>query len=298
MDFSLRDLSYFLAVVTHGHLGRAASACAVTQPALSKSLKRLEDETGLALFDRAGRAIRPTSAGLAFAEHARKVVNQYEDTVRHTESLRAGGGGLLRLGATAATMDTVVMPALEILLPEQPGLRVVLTLGLSDELPDLVERGDLDLAVAPSDGTRGGVLRQDAMGHDVLRLVAGRRNALFKRSAISLADLVDQRWILPKRTSVARQRLDASFARADQPLPRAVLEVDFISAGVLQLVAGTDLLTVAPASLLEDAAPAGVAALPVDAALPLKRDISLLSRRQAVWSPMMKAFRAVLKNRS
>jgi DNA-binding transcriptional LysR family regulator len=298
MDFSLRDLSYFLAVVTHGHLGRAASACTVTQPALSKSLKRLEDETGLALFDRAGRAIRPTSAGLAFAEHARRVVNQYEDAVRHAEGLRSGEGGLLRLGATAATMDTVVMPALEILLPAQPGLQVVLTLGLSDELPDLVEQGDLDLAVAPSDGTRGGVLRQDAMGQDVLRLVAGRRNPLFKRAGIALADLRGQRWILPKRTSVARQRLDAFFARADQPLPRAVLEVDFISAGALKLVAGTDLLTVAPAALLEDTAESGVAALPLEAALPLTRDISLLSRRQAVWSPMMKAFRAVLKNRS
>lgn len=298
MDLSLRDLTYFLAVVTHGHLGRAASACAVTQPALSKSLKRLEDETGLALFDRAGRAIRPTSAGLAFAEHARKVVNQYEDTVRHAEGLRDGGGGLLRLGATAATMDTVVMPALEVLLPAQPGLRVALTLGLSDELPDLIERGDLDLAVAPSDGTRGGVLRQDAMGHDLLRLVAARRHPLFKRPAIALADLADQRWILPKRTSVARQRLDAFFARTDQALPNAVLEVDFISAGALKLVAGTDLLTIAPASLLEDAAEAGVAALPVDASLPLKRDISLLSRRRAVWSPMMKAFRAVLKARS
>jgi LysR family transcriptional regulator, cyn operon transcriptional activator len=297
MDLSLRDLSYFLAVVAHGHLGRAASACAVTQPALSKSLKRLEDETGLALFDRAGRAIRPTSAGLAFAEHARKVVNQYEDAVRHAQGLRSGGGGLLRLGATAATMDTVVMPALQVLLPKQPELRVVLTLGLSDELPDLVERGDLDLAVAPADGARGGVLRQDAMGHDLLRLVASRRNPLFKRPALGLADLADQRWILPKRTSVARQRLDASFARADRPLPRAALEVDFISAGALKLVAGTDLLTVAPDSLLEDAGDTGVAALPLDAALPLKRDISLLSRRQAVWSPMMKAFRTVLRSR-
>jgi len=297
MDFSLRDLSYFLAVVTHGHLGRAASACAVTQPALSKSLKRLEDETGLALFDRAGRAIRPTSAGLAFAEHARKVVNQYDDAVRHAEGLRTGGAGLLRLGATAATMDTVVMPALELLLPAQPGLRVVLTLGLSDELPDVVEQGDVDLAVAPSDGGRGGILRQDAVGQDVRRLVASRRHPLYRRGPVSLDDLAGQRWILPKRTSVARQRLDAFFARADRPLPRAALEVDFISAGALKLVAASELLTLAPAGLLEDSAEAGVAALRVQAALPLSRDISLLSRRGAVWSPMMKAFRAVLKSR-
>jgi DNA-binding transcriptional LysR family regulator len=296
MDFSLRDLSYFLAVVTHGHLGRAASACDVTQPALSKSLKRLEDETGLALFRRAGRTIRPTSEGLAFADHARRVVNQYEDAVRHAEGLRAGTGGLLRLGATAATMDTVVMPALERLLPAQPGLQVVLTLALSDELPDRVEHGDLDLAVAPSDRARGGVLRHEAVGQDVLRLVAGRRNPLLRQPAITLADLAGRRWILPKRTSVARQRLDAFFALADQPLPRAALEVDFISAGALKLVAGTDLLTLAPAALLQDSGEAGVAALAIAAALPLTRDISLLSRRQVVWSPMMKAFRQVLKS--
>jgi DNA-binding transcriptional LysR family regulator len=297
MNLSLRDLTYFLAVLTHGNLGRAASACAVTQPALSKSLKRVEDETGLQLIDRSGRAIRPTSAGLAFAGHARKVVLQYEDAVRHAQGLQQGEGGLLRIGATAATMDTVVIPALQQLLPARPGLQATVTLGLSDELPDLIQQGALDLAVAPADAAHAGVLRQEPVGQDRLQLVAGRANELAGKRRISLEDLARQRWVLPKRTSVARQRLDAFLAEADVPPLYAALEVDFISAGTLKLVGATDLLTIAPAALLEDAPDAAVVALSIGASLPLRRDISLLSRRRAVWSPMMNAFRSALKSR-
>lgn len=298
MNLSLRDLSYFLAVAAHGHLGRAASACAVTQPALSKSLKRLEDETGLELVDRSTRNIRLTSAGLAFAEHARNVVNQYEDAVRHADGLRTGDTGLLRIGATAATMDTVIMPALESLLPGRPGVRVTLNLGLSDELADWINQGALDIAVAPAYAAHPAILCQEAIGQDVLRVVAGRRNPLFSRPRIPLQDLAAQRWILPKSTSVARQHLDAFFARAGVALPRAALEVDFISPGALKLVAASDLLTIIPASLLDGAPDAGIAALSIGLELPLRRDISLMSRRGAVWSPLMTAFRTVLKNRT
>jgi DNA-binding transcriptional LysR family regulator len=297
MNVSLRDLEYFLAVAAHGHLGRAASACSVTQPALSKSLKRLEDETGLELVDRSARGIRLTSAGLAFAEHARNVVTQYEDAVRQADALRGGDTGLLRLGATAATMDTVVMPALETLLPHRPGLRVSLTLGLTDELADWINQGALDLAVAPVYAAQPAVLVREPMGQDELRVVAARAHPLRTRPALALSDLAEQRWILPKATSIARQHLDAFFARAGLALPRAALELDFISLGALKLVAGSTLLTIIPALLLEDAPDAGVAALPLDLDVPLRRDVSLLSRRGVTWSPLMKAFRAALENR-
>ncbi|ALM83476.1 LysR family transcriptional regulator [Bordetella sp. N] len=293
MNPSLRDLSYFLAVVAHGHLGRAASACAVTQPALSKSLKRLEEDTGLALFDRGARAVRPTAAGLAFAEHARKVVDQYEDAIRHAQALSSGEGGLLRVGATAAAMDTAVLPALEILLPESPGLRVVSTMGVADELHDLLEQGALDAVVAPMERVVPAALRQQAVGRDDLRIVVRRGHPLLKHEAVTLEVLAGQRWILPKRTSLLRQQLDAAYANAWLEPPVPVLEVDFVSAGALKLVAKGDSLTVVPATLLEDAT--GVVALPTAAKLPLRREVALVTRRSAVWSPQMKALRASLQ---
>jgi DNA-binding transcriptional LysR family regulator len=79
MNLSLRDIEYFLAVVEHGNLDRAAAACGVSQPALSKSLQPLEADTGLALLDRGGRGLRLTSAGLAFREHAQRLWAEYRD---------------------------------------------------------------------------------------------------------------------------------------------------------------------------------------------------------------------------
>jgi hypothetical protein len=61
----------------------------------------------------------------------------------------------------------------------------------------------------------------------------------------------------------------------------------------LKLVAGGDNLTVVPATVLEDAS--GVVALPVAAKLPLRREVALVTRRNAVWSPQMKALRASLQ---
>ena len=59
---NLRDLRYVLAVAEHGHFGRAAEACGVSQPTLSVQLRKLEELLGLALFERGGKGVAPTPA--------------------------------------------------------------------------------------------------------------------------------------------------------------------------------------------------------------------------------------------
>ena len=81
MNLSLRDIEYFLAAVEYGNLERAAASFGVSQPALSKSLQRLEADTGLALLDRSGRGLRLTSAGLVFLEHAKRLWAEYRDAM-------------------------------------------------------------------------------------------------------------------------------------------------------------------------------------------------------------------------
>lgn len=292
MNLSLRDIEYFLACVEHGNLDRAAAACGVSQPALSKSLQRLEADTGLALLDRGGRGLRLTSAGLAFKGHAEKLQAEYRDAVRHAMELRVGEAGLLRIGATGATVDSVVTPALQRLLPRRPALRVQLTQGLSDDLNDQVASGKLDLAVTPIYTDVPATLHQELIKEDTLCVAAARGHPLASRRKLALRDLAGQRWILPQPTSIARKALDALYAEAGLDLPVAALEVQHFSRGTLALLAESDLLAVLPQSAL--GAGMDIAVLPVALGKPLRRSIALITRRATTWSPLMKEFRAVV----
>ncbi|WP_165645926.1 LysR family transcriptional regulator [Bordetella bronchiseptica] len=292
MNLSLRDIEYFLAVIEHGSLGRAATACCVTQPALSKSLQRLEADTGLALLERGGRGLRLTSAGLAFREHAQKLWAQYRDAVRHAMELRVGEAGLLRVGATGATMDAYVMPALQRLLPLRPALRVQLTQGLSDDLNAQVASGRLDLAVIPIYGDIQPALRQDLIAEDGLCVAARQGHPLAARRKLSLRDLEGHRWILPHPSSVARQALDQRYADAGLQPPPAALEVQHFSSGALAMLARSDVLALLPQSALQMGA--AIAVLPVALGRSMRRSIVLISRHGAAWSPLMSEFRAAV----
>ncbi|MNT15392.1 HTH-type transcriptional regulator CynR [compost metagenome] len=285
----MRDIEYFLAAVEHGHLERAAAACGVSQPALSKSLRRLEADTGLALMLRHGRGLTLSSEGMVFLQHAKRLWAEYRDAVRHAMELRVGEAGLLRLGATGATMDSVVMPVLDRLLPRRPALRVQLTQGLSDDLNARVESGKLDLAITPvyTDGPAS--LRHEIMFDDALCVAASRRHPLASKARVTLGDVSSQRWILPPPTSVSRHLLDARFSEAGLGLPLAALEVEHFSEGSLRLLAGSEMLAILPRSAL--ATTADVAALPLALGPPLRRNIALISRHGTLWSPLMKEFR-------
>ncbi|CAB3646827.1 MAG: LysR family transcriptional regulator [Achromobacter pulmonis] len=289
MNLSLRDIEYFLAAVEHGHLERAAAACGVSQPALSKSLRRLEADTGLALMQRHGRGLRLSSEGLVFLQHANKLWAEYRDAVRHAMELRMGEAGLLRVGATGVTVDSVVMPALRRLLPRRPALRLQLTQGLSDDLNQQVERGGLDLAVTPVYADGPATLLHEIMFEDGLCVAASRRHPLAARARLHWRDLAGQRWILPRPTSVVRRMLDARFAEAGLTPPAAALEVEHFSPGSLQLLAEGDMLAVLPLSAL--AGTVAVTPLPVALGQPLRRSIALISRRGTTWSPLMNEFR-------
>ncbi|KRC76113.1 LysR family transcriptional regulator [Achromobacter sp. Root83] len=292
MNLSLRDIEYFLAAVEHGNLDRAAVDCGVSQPALSKSLQRLEADTGLALLDRSGRGLRLTSAGMVFLEHAKKLWAEYLDAVRHAMELRVGEAGLLRVGATGATVDSIVMPALRLLLPRRPALRIQLTQGLSDDLNEQVAGGKLDLAVTPIYADVPAALHQEPILEDKLCVAASRNHALAARRKLSLRDLQGQRWILPKPTAIARKALDACYAEAGLSLPAAALEVEHFSKGTLELLAHSDLLAIVPQSAL--ATDRDIAVLPLALGKPLQRRIALISRHATTWSPLMTEFRAAI----
>ncbi len=83
---SLSQIEYFVAVAEEQHVGRAARALRIAQPAVSRQIRMLEDELGASLFVRTPRGMRLSQAGTVFLEHAKgilKGVRAARDAVRH-----------------------------------------------------------------------------------------------------------------------------------------------------------------------------------------------------------------------
>ena len=148
---TLRQLRYFNAVALHGHFGRAAEACAVSQPALSMQIKELEDMLGYALFERNARQIALTGLGELFSERTQiilRAVDELESLVQTTQQQPAGR---LRLGVIP-TIGPYFLPfAFQSLTRAYPNLdihiREALTLNLIHDLHD--KRLDVAIVALP-----------------------------------------------------------------------------------------------------------------------------------------------------
>src|SRR5215510_13284450 len=106
---SLRHLRHLIALHHHGHFGRAAEACHVTQSALSASIKELETVLDVTLVDRTKRRIVLTPIGVETVERARKIVKDVEELVGSTTALREPLSGTVRMG-TNPTVGPYLLP--------------------------------------------------------------------------------------------------------------------------------------------------------------------------------------------
>jgi DNA-binding transcriptional LysR family regulator len=275
-------------------VGRAAQSAGVTQPAVSKALRRLEDAVGVPLFERGAHGVLLTSDGRLFQESARRFDAHHGEMQRAASDLRAGHDGLLRVGVTNAAGDSVVVRVLAEMVRRRPGLRLTLTIGKSDALNAAVQRGELDVAVAPSyPGLSFGCASLE-LGQDQVRVAARAGHALSGRAQLVLADLRDCSWVMPSREGASRRLVTQILESAGLPPPRVMMEADYISEAVLGMVAATDLLVVAPATMLRDwFGRVNALALPM---LEMRRTLVLLTRSGAVSSPLVQAFREQMQH--
>src|SRR6478752_1181026 len=149
---NLERIELFLKIVDTGSVSGAGREANLTQPAVSRSLKLLEEEVGADLFDRQGRGLLLTPAGRALIPCARQLVRDSERARLQVQ--RAAGDAYfdLRVG-TVDSLGTHVLPrCLGALQVEHPDLKLKLWMGRTQTLLERVERGTLDLAFVAYSG--------------------------------------------------------------------------------------------------------------------------------------------------
>jgi DNA-binding transcriptional LysR family regulator len=144
----LRLVEYFVAVVDHGGVTRAANALFIAQPSLSQAIRTLEREIGAELFHRTGRALELTDAGRSFEVAARRVVRDAQEARRRVESVRRLDAGRLQISAIA-DVTLHPMPALvQAFRTRHPGVEVrVADAGHGGGVVAAVRQGHADLGV-------------------------------------------------------------------------------------------------------------------------------------------------------
>jgi LysR family hydrogen peroxide-inducible transcriptional activator len=147
ISISMRHLRYFEALAQHGHFGRAAEACAISQPALSVQVRELEDILGASLIERGTRQIRLTSLGEAFAIRARDIIRAVDELGDLARASHTPLIGRLRIGVIPTVAPYLLPAIIKDLMQHYPGLDLRPREAVTQKLiEDLIE-ARLDTAI-------------------------------------------------------------------------------------------------------------------------------------------------------
>lgn len=245
--FDLRQLQYFLAAVENGSLGSAARSLGISEPALSKAIRRLEALLDVTLFERGSRGVKPTAFGLSLAEHARLVRMELRRAVDDLDEIRHGGAGHVFIGTGPSVAGTAVPAAVAKLVGKKQDVRVTVVEGMLDTLVPALLGGDLDFVIAALGRTPPDpALDQQVLTRDVACPVVRAGHPLVRsRHALTLADIREQKWALPRTPDIMRQAVDSLFRRQGLSPPRPAVEYTGLNF-VLALLQEGDFVTFLP----------------------------------------------------
>ena len=262
-----QQLRIFLAVAEQRSIRAAARTLGLTQPAVTKTIRELESEFGLALVVRDVSGVTLTEYGLTFREHAQLLVNEMRRTRDAIEAMRYGTGGTVQIAVSPTVAVALVPDAVQRFRAALPGARVQFSEGgLTQSLSGLSD-GSIDFMVAH--GMPGAVpeyFRQTPL-FEVAQVI-GVRGSHPLAGARTLAELQDADWLVPSYGPRDLDLLQAIFTPYGLAVPASVMRCQsFLVAA--HLLTSMDMLSVFTAPLVElELKPRGVVPLQLTDTLP------------------------------
>lgn len=273
----LRQLRYFVAIVDHGSLSRAARVLHVAQPALTQQIQQLEDELGAQLLHRSAQGVLSTDAGKTFYEHAQAILKQVGDARSAVAQAADKPAGTVALGIPQSVSSALALPLLTAVRAAYPEISLQLTEELSGNLIEQLKSGRINLAVLFDDGQLGAFATTPLVEEEMLFIARTGSQFLPRRKTVSLADAVRVPLILPGVQHGVRPRIEQLARNAGLSLDN-VIDINSVAILKSALLAdiGATILAVAP--LLTEVRQQAMVALPVRDAR-LSRTLALCASR-------------------
>lgn len=247
----LKQLGLLLALAETGNLSETARKANMTQPALSRWLKELEEDVGHALFTRHTKGMVATEAGQVLIAHARRILVEADRTQQDLNDLAHGQRRSLVIGMSPAAAPQFVPAAVIRFLDEHQNAHVEIQEGTMDGLISRLRLGELDLVVGRLDNYMpDGEMRSELLYRDPIRIVARPNHPLTRQETINWQDLEGYEWIIWPAGTPIRSRLDNALSAAGvrPPVYRVKSSSQVANLWLLQY---SDMISVASQSVAE-----------------------------------------------
>lgn len=240
----LHHLRNVVAVVERGSLRAGAKHLGLAQPAVSRSIKELEQELGVVLFVRNKFGMTLTRAGELFVRRAKGIQAEFARTIEEMEHLKGDDRGILTVGCSSAALFAIVPKMLARFHLKYPNIRIKLLEGSLPMLETQLRDGLVDLYYGPvANGFVDPALVIDLLFENE-RMIIGRQNHPL-RHATSLTALVGARWVTTPMAIDSDNEVNSVFAAAGLPAPLIVMQASS-AMNLAVIVASSDLLAPVP----------------------------------------------------
>jgi LysR family transcriptional regulator, regulatory protein for tcuABC len=285
----LRQLRYFLAVIEHGSMGRAALELGVVTSALSQQISRLESELSTRLLQRTSNGVLPTDAGLAFWRQAQLALRHIDDAALAARAARLAGH--VSIGMAPSTASVLGVAFMQAMRERYPDVRLRMVESLSGYLGSMLSARQIDLAVLfrEEPAQRWSVL--PLLDERLFVIGASGLVGMPGGASVRLAKLGKLGLILPSGPHGLRTLLAEAFKRARYE-PRIVAEVDGLAL-LMDFVRCGIGATIQPGAALARAENAALASVPVADAFAVRPNM-IASVSDEELSPAGLAARVVL----
>jgi DNA-binding transcriptional LysR family regulator len=203
MAITITQLTAFLAVIRGGSVTAAADELVVTQPSVSSALAALSRELGCELFERAGRGIRLTAAGAAFAPYAEDVLGLLEQGALATREASAAAARRLEIAAVATAAESFVPGMMRAFAAQHPDVDLTLVVGNRQDVLERVLSHTADVAITgkPPGGDR---LRAQPFMENAIVCVTAADDPAAGGGPVAPSELSDRCWLLREPGSGTR----------------------------------------------------------------------------------------------
>lgn len=287
MSITLKQIDAFLAVADTLNFSRAAKLVHLSQPALSATIRRLEEAVGGRLFYRDTRTVALSPAGTEFLKIASGLQESVDNGLTRIQRFVSGKQGLLALGVAPSLAAAFLPSIIKTFLAEFPGVELRLYDVLSDATIDLVRTGKIDLALTPRVTTEDDLVQRDVM-RDYMVMVCARDDPLARRRSIVWADLKKRPHIAKKGGSSVRRLIDEQYLKSGEVFQPA-FEVDNIGTMLGLILAGLG-VGLFPSSTIGSFNMEGLACVPFNRSVRPYRTICAVTLRSRSLSPAVESF--------